>query len=96
MDKTSVEILAWLAGIGAAIGLGQLLMSDEPLTVKRAVGRAVVTAGLSVGSACILIAIPGIPFIAQVGLAAAVASLGASGLEKLLPKLLPSFFAPKP
>lgn len=91
MDKTTYELLAWLGGTGFFIGLGQLLLSEETITVRRAVGRAVVTAGISVGSACILIVIPGLPFIAQVGLACAVASLGASGLEALLKRVIPTF-----
>jgi hypothetical protein len=91
MDKVSYEVLAWLTGAGSFIGLGQLLLSDEPLTLRRALGRAIVTGGLSVGSACVLIAIPGLPFVAQVGLACAVSSLGVSGLEKLLSRVLPTF-----
>lgn len=84
---TSAGLLGSLAGIGAAIGLGQLLLSDEPITLRRAAGRAVVTAGLSVGAVCVLSYWPALPTTVVIGFGAAVASMGTSGLEKLLSKM---------
>lgn len=88
MEKTSYELLAWLAGIGAAIGLGQLLLSDEPLTWRRVIGRAVVTGGLALGAAAALLYFPSLPFPALAGAAAAVASLGTSGLERVFQRFI--------
>jgi hypothetical protein len=83
-QSVGVGLLAALGGTGAAIGLAQLLITDEPLTLRRAAGRAMVTAGLSVGAAAAVAWLPNIPFYAVVGLGAAMASLGTTGLEKLL------------
>ncbi len=88
MENSSFSLLGWLAGIGAAIGLGQLLLSDEPITWRRVVGRALVTGGLALGAAAALVWIPGLPFPALAGIAAATASLGTSGLERLFQKFI--------
>ena len=72
-----------LAGIGGLVGLGKLFMSKEELTIRIVVGRALSSAGLGAASAALLGFIPGIPLAAQCGIAAALASLGTSGIEKL-------------
>lgn len=81
--------LQWLAGIGAAIGLGQLLVAGDPITWRLALGRAICSAGLATGGAAALIWIPTMPMPAVLGLGAALASLGTSGLERLLQKYIP-------
>lgn len=78
------QILVGVAALGAGIGIGQVLASGEPLTKRLVIGRALVTSGLALGGLAILAAIPGLAPVAQVGIACAVASLGASGLEKVL------------
>lgn len=90
MNETlpSNSLLAYLASLGAAIGLGQLLLSDEVITWRRAIGRAIVTAGLSAGGASVLAWIPGLPTAAVIGIGAAVASLGTSGLERMFQRFL--------
>jgi hypothetical protein len=90
MHDQNVGLLSWLAGMGALIGLGQLFLSDEKITLRRALGRAIVTAGISVGAASILTMMPQLPFTAMIGIAAATASLGTAGLEQLLRRYLPS------
>jgi hypothetical protein len=84
MHDTTHGLLATLGAVGAGIGIGHLLVSDEKITWRRALGRAIVTAGLAVGSASILIWIPGLPVLAIVGAGCAVASLGTTGLERIL------------
>lgn len=69
--------------IGIAIGLGQLLASQEKLTPRITWGRAISTGGISMASGVALVWIPDMPLLAQFGLAAALASLGTSGLERL-------------
>lgn len=76
-------VLGLLASIGALVGLGQLFMSNEKLTLRIVLGRAVSSGGLGAASAALLGLFPDIPLAAQCGIAAAIASLGTSGIERL-------------
>lgn len=73
-----------LAAIGAAIGLGKLLASDEKLTPRIAIGRAVVTGGIGAAAGAGTLLFPTADPVVLYGLAAALASLGTSGLETIL------------
>lgn len=75
-----------LACVGAAIGLGQLLSSKTPITLRLAVGRAIVSGGLGLAAAGALAFFPDMSAYAQIGVGAALASIGTSGLERLLKK----------
>lgn len=88
VPDSGFALVASLAGMGGLIGLGQLFLGTEKITLRRAAGRALVTAGLAVAAASILIAVPGLPAIAVVGLAALTASLGTAGLERLLQRVV--------
>ena len=70
--------------VGLLIGLGQLLASTEKLTVRIVIGRCLSTAGLAVSAGAVLAWLPEIPVIAQIGIAATLASLGTSGLERFI------------
>ena len=72
--------------IGAAIGVGQLLASKETMSTRLVVGRALVSGGLGLASAAILTWLPNVGFYVQMGVAAAFASLGTSGIELLVKK----------
>jgi len=74
--------------VGILVGIGQLLASQERLTMRIVIGRALSSAGLGASSAALLVWIPGLPIAAQLGVAALVASLGTSGLEKLIQRVL--------
>lgn len=74
--------------IGVGIGIGQLLASTERLTARIVWGRALSTGGLSMAAGVVLVWIPDLPLIAQIGVAATLASLGTSGLERLFQRLL--------
>lgn len=76
------------AAIGLVIGLGQLLGSKERMSWRIVVGRCLSSAGIATAAGVILLAMPNVSPLAQIGLAAALASLGTSGLERLLQKLL--------
>lgn len=80
--------LLFFAVIGTTIGLGQLLASSEVLTARIIVGRALSTGGVAMAAGAVLIWIPDVPLIAQFGVAAALASLGTSGLEKLFQRAI--------
>jgi hypothetical protein len=78
------QFLAVLVGMGVIIGLGKLLASDEKFTWRLAIGRAIVSAGLSVAAGAIIAFIPGLSQMAILGLAAASAVLGEQFIEKLI------------
>jgi len=70
--------------MGALIGLGQLLNSNEPLTWRISLGRAICSAGIAASAPVALLWFPAMPSIAQFALAALASSLGTSGLMLLL------------
>jgi hypothetical protein len=74
--------------IGVLTGLGQLMASKEALTWRIIVGRCLSTAGIATAAGVILLAFPGVSPLAQIGVAAALASLGTSGLERLIQRVL--------
>lgn len=83
--------LAIVAGICAVIGLGQLFVSKEKITLRKAIGRAVCAAGIGTASAFFILLIPFAQVLtadqvvyAQLGLGCFLASFGTSGLEKLV------------
>jgi hypothetical protein len=75
---------AWVWVVGAIIGLGQLLLADDALTARRVLGRAFVSGGLGASASLLLVWYPDATPAALMGLAAALASLGTSGLETVL------------
>ena len=77
------------AMIGAAIGVGQS-MRDRERDLFVIAGRALCTAGLAAAAGIVLIWWPELPFVGQIGVAAGLASLGTSFLEKLASKYLQS------
>ena len=74
-------------GVGVMIALGQILQTKEPVTLKVAIGRCITTGGIALVAGATLTLFPGIPFIAQVGIAAMLSSLGTSGLEVLIQRM---------
>jgi len=79
---------AIFAAIGVAIGIGQLLASKEDLTWRIMLGRALSTGGLAMASGVALVWIPDLPLVGQFGVAAALASLGTSGLERMFQRMI--------
>lgn len=74
--------------VGISIGLGQLLASGEVLTSRIIVGRALSTGGIAMAAGAVLVWVPDVPMLGQIGVAAALASLGTSGLERLFQRLI--------
>ncbi len=88
-DKFSHTQAAMAMGAtGVLIGLGQLLASEEKLTPRIIVGRALSSAGLSLAAGSLLIRIPDMPLLALVGASALIASVGTSVLETYLSRVL--------
>lgn len=80
---------AFLFGlIGVLTGLGQLLTSKERLTWRIVIGRCLSSAGLGMAAGAVLLIFPGVPLVAQMGVAAALASLGTSAIERIIQRAL--------
>lgn len=74
--------------VGISIGLGQLLASSEVLTWRIVFGRALSTGGIAMASGAVLVWIPDLPLLGQIGIAAVFASLGTSGLERIFQRII--------
>lgn len=89
-----IQTVGGLAAIGALVGVGQLLLSKDKLTLRLALGRAITSGGLGASAAAVMVWLPDLPPVAIAGLAAALSSLGTTGLERLLQKYLGGRTAP--
>ena len=74
--------------VGVAIGLGQLLAGNERLTLRLLVGRALSTGGLAMAAGVVLVWVPELSMVGQIGVAAGLASLGTSGLERAFQRVI--------
>lgn len=82
-DKT----LYTLAIIGALIGIGKLLVSDEQLTIRLALGRLILGVGVSLIPGALLLHFSEIDPLALIGVACAFGILGSTYIELYLKKL---------
>lgn len=85
-EQTATSFL--FAFVGITIGLGQLLASGEVLSLRIIVGRSLSTGGIAMAAGAVLVWVPDLPIIGQVGVAAALASLGTSGLERMFQRII--------
>lgn len=74
--------------VGVTIGLGQLLAGNERLTLRLLVGRALSTGGLAMAAGVVLVWVPELSMVGQIGVAAGLASLGTSGLERAFQRVI--------
>ena len=74
--------------VGISIGMGQLLAGNERLTLRLLVGRALSTGGLAMAAGVVLVWVPELSLVGQIGVAAGLASLGTSGLERTLHRFI--------
>ena len=88
MTKDELTLLGTLGAVGALIGIGKMLVSDAPLKPRQVIGRAILHGGLGLAAAAVVVAIPGISLVAQVGIACVFASLGTSALEAIFNRYL--------
>ena len=85
-DQLASSLLFSLVGI--SIGMGQLLASNERITLRLLLGRALSTGGLAMAAGIALIWVPELPMVGQIGVAAGLASLGTSGLERAFQRVI--------
>lgn len=86
-DDIDFRLISVATIMGALIGLGQLLNSEEKLTWRYVFGRAIVSAGLAASAPAVLVFFPSVPATAQFAISALFASLGTSALQSLLRRL---------
>lgn len=90
VTESFIEILkhfGFLGLVGLVAGIGALLASKETLTARVVIGRAISSFMLGMGAASALTWFPELSFNAQVGIACLTASIGTSGLERILQKI---------
>lgn len=83
-DKIDPQFVSYAVIMGALIGLGQVLDSEERLTWRIVAGRALVSAGLASMAPVLLTLFPAMPISAQFAAAALFASAGTSGLQTIV------------
>lgn len=72
--------------VGAAIGIGKLLVSDEQITTRLIVGRALLGSAASLMAGIALLQVPDISPLALLGIGSALGIVGAQYLEAFLKK----------
>ena len=87
-NNIDTAFFAWSSILGALIGLGQILDSAEKLSWRIVVGRALVSAGLASMAPVLLVWLPQMPRMAEFAFAALLASMGTSGLQMLIRRVL--------
>ena len=70
--------------VGVVAGMGQLLASEEKLSARIVIGRAISSGAMGLAASLILIWYPNINPMAMCGLAALLASVGTSGIERVI------------
>jgi hypothetical protein len=83
-DKDLIELIL----LGAVIGVGKLLLSEEKLTPRVILGRAIMGSATSLVAGVALMEIPGMQPMTLLGIGSALGILGQQYLEKILRKKL--------
>lgn len=74
--------------VGVSIGIGQLLAGNGRLTLRLLIGRALSTGGLAMAAGAVLVWVPELSMVGQIGVAAGLASLGTSELERAFQRVI--------
>ncbi len=81
-EKTLITLLI----VGGLIGMGRLLVSNEPLSWRMIIGRTILGSATSIVAGLILIQFPDISPVALVSIACALGILGSTYIEEYLKK----------
>ncbi|WP_289332355.1 holin [Acinetobacter baumannii] len=81
-EKTLMTLLI----VGGLIGMGRLLVSNEPLSWRMIIGRTILGSAVSTVAGLILIQFPDISPVSLVGVACALGILGSTYIEEYLKK----------
>ena len=84
--QEQIKTVIWLAVVGAFIGIGKLLQTNQPLTWRLVIGRMITGSAVSTIAGWALIHIPDMPFPAVMALGSALGILGAEFIEQWLKK----------
>lgn len=85
-DQIAASLIFSIVGI--SIGLGQLMASNERITSRLLLGRSLSTGGLAMAAGIVLVWVPELSMVGQIGVAAGLASLGTSGLERVFQRAM--------
>ena len=86
--SNDTKLLASLGLTGAIIGISKVLASGDKVSIRVAISRSILSGALGLCSAFAVVIFPTLSFPAHVGLAAALASLGTSALERLFQRVI--------
>ena len=78
---------AMFAAVGSLIAVGQILLSNDRITLRLVIGRCISTSGLAMCAGASLAVFPTLPLEARLGVAAMLASLGTSALEMIAQRI---------
>lgn len=95
-DKTTEAIAVFasiyqsvmLAFVGVMLSIGKHLSQRQPWEWPVVIGRAICSGGIAMSAGAVLVWVPDLPMIGQIGIAAALASIGVSGVEQLLARIV--------
>lgn len=87
-ELSTYQVLGMMGLVGVLTALGQLLASNERLTPRIIIGRALSSIGLSVSAGALLLWFAEPHPLALIGVSAGLASLGTSFLERFIQKKL--------
>lgn len=76
---------------GSFIGVGKLLVSDEVITLRLAIGRAILGSAATVMAGIVLLQVPDIHPLALLGIGSALGIVGAQFLEAWLKRKAKKF-----
>lgn len=86
--KDESQLLATIAAVGAILGLGQLLLSGDKLTLRVVFGRAIVSGGLGLCAGAMHFIFPEMNTVGYVGLSCVLVSLGTSAIERVFQRVV--------
>lgn len=95
MQNGETSLLAKLLLIGALIGLGQLMLSNERITARILVGRVIMGSMVAPLAAIPLLKFPDMPELVVVGIACGLGILGSAFIEECFKRGIALYFKKK-